>query len=107
MAVLQGLGMSRNPADFNRRFAINEKKKPNKTGDIICYVDGRYVVSEYWEEWARYRPGVGVGEGVGEGDGEHVTWHAEVGNPPFEFHSPCTMSVLLSACFTAMARTFY
>lgn len=58
--------MSRNPADFNRSFFINEKKK--HTRDDIRYGVGRFVGSEYCEAWARYR--------VGEGDREracHVT----------------------------------
>jgi len=60
-----GIGVCRNPAYFNRRFVINKIKK--HTGDIIRCGDGRYVGSEYWDEWARYRPG------EGEGEGERVT----------------------------------
>ena len=94
-----GTGVSRNPADFNRSFVTKKNKQTNKKGYIIRYGDGRYVGSEYCEEWARYRPGEGVGE--------HVTWHAEGGESPFWMSFPRPTSVLVCSCFTAMVRTFY
>lgn len=57
--------------------------------------------------WALNMGKSGRDTGRSRREGEHVTCHAEFGNPPFECHSPRTMSVLLCACFTAMARTFY
>ena len=67
MAVLQGLGMSRNPADFNRRFAINEKKKTkqNRRYYLLCWwsVCGLWILGRVGEIPARSWSGRGGGRG--------------------------------------------
>jgi hypothetical protein len=72
-----GISVGRNPEDLNRSFVIHEKKNTHRRYYSLWWsVCGLW----YWDAWARYRPGEGVGV--------HVTWHAEVGNPPLSVIPP-------------------